>query len=320
MVPEGSARADAVALAAIVAAARTITARGGTFAIEGAPELGAAVERRLTAAPSRTAGRGSGTAATSGPRAEWVRRRTLVATAIDSIFDIFRLIAGRARMPRGAWSDQIVAMGADGAAIVALLSSLLGLILAFEATQQLRELGATIFVADLVGISLVREFAPLLTAILVIGRSGAAVASELSSMSVNQEVAALRTMGISPISFLVSPRVLAMVVIQPVLTMLAMFIGLVASMLTAGVVADVSAISYYSRLVEAVSLGDIIYGLEKSVAFAFATGLTCCAVGLQTRGSAVAVGHATTRAVVLSIFLLVVIDSIFALTSSTVAI
>lgn len=312
-------RTDAVALAAIVAAARTIIARGGTFTIEGAPELATTVDRRLQAGASRSE-RSKRSVATAAPPAppDRATRRTLFATAIDSVEDLIRVAFRRARMPRGAWSDQIVAMGVDGVAIVALLSALLGLILAFEAAEQLRELGATVFVAELVGLSLVREFAPLLTAIVVIGRSGAAVASELSSMSVNQEVDALRTMGISPTSFLVSPRVLALAVIQPVLTLLAMFVGLAASLITTRVVAGITPIQYYNQLVEAVVIGDIAYGLWKSLAFALATGLICSAVGLQTRGSGVAVGQATTRAVVLSIFMLVVIDSIFALTSGTV--
>jgi len=197
--------------------------------------------------------------------------------------------------------------------IVALLAGLLGMILAFEAAAQLTPLGARLYVPDLVGISLVREFGPLLVGIVIIGRSGAAVAAELASMRAGEEVDALRTMGIDPIGFLIVPRFLGLLVIQPLLTLLANFVGLLGGIVVGVAAAHLDPLVFYQRLVTAVGFHDVLFGLIKSGAFACAIALAASAVGLRESGSAAEVGKSTTRAVVLGIFLLVVVDSIFSL-------
>lgn len=317
----GSDRVDAVTLAALVAASRSLHGRGVSLDIEGAPSVASRVtqqlERPLEEENAASPNEGSTpVAARSGTEGAGVR--ILGETALDALRALVQVMLGRGGMPRGALTDQIVAMGADGTGIVALLAFLLGMILAFEGNAQLSALGAASLVPDVVAFSLVREFAPLLTAIVVIGRSGAAVASELATMTVDQEVAALRTMGIAPVSFLASPRILGMVLVQPALTLLASFVGMVGGLVTDLWVANASTVQFYDRAVASVGFDDVGYGLSKAVAFSAATSLASCAVGLNTRGAAAEVGTATTRAVVLSIFLLVVIDSVFAFTHDMV--
>lgn len=317
---EPSVRVDAVMLAAIVAAGRGWLRQGVRLAVQGSPAAAAAVAHRLAAADLAADAPSQPALARVGQRAyvEWAGARALVASARDSLADLAAVIVRKRHMPRGAVSQQVLAVGTDGAGVVALLAFLLGMIMAFEAAGQLGPLGAMPLVADVVGLSLVREFAPLLTGIVVIGRSGAAVASELASMKVDQEVAALRTMGIRPTTFLVSARLLGIMIAEPILTLLAGFVGLFGAMLTSAWVAHIDPLQFYERLVASVSMSDVWYGMSKGLAFAAATGLASCAVGLHTRGSAAEVGRATTRAVVVSIFLLVVLDSIFAVTSDAV--
>ncbi len=314
-------RVDAVMLAALVAAGRGWQRRGVRLSVQGNPAASAAVAHRLARAADVAQPAASQPAlARVGQRAyvEWAGVRALVASARDSLADLAAVIVRKRHMPRGAVAQQVLAVGTDGAGVVALLAFLLGMIMAFEAAAQLGALGAMPLVADVVGLSLVREFAPLLTGIVVIGRSGAAVASELASMKVDQEVAALRTMGIRPTTFLVSARLLGIMIAEPILTLLAGFVGIFGAMLTSAWVAHIDPLQFYERLVASVSMSDVWYGMSKGLAFAAATGLASCAVGLHTRGSAAEVGRATTRAVVVSIFLLVVLDSIFAVTSDAV--
>jgi phospholipid/cholesterol/gamma-HCH transport system permease protein len=224
----------------------------------------------------------------------------------------------RRRTPAGSISGHILAMGADAVFIVGLLSFLLGMTVAFQGAVQLQKFGAGVFVADMVGWSMVREFAPLITAIVLTGRTGAAIAAELGTMRVGSEIDALATMGVSPIRFLVVPRMAALTFVQPALTLMAMFIGIAGGLLVAALVLDLSPATFWAHIVYRVRIEDFAQGLSKSLVFAWIIGFTACHLGLRATGDANSVGRATTRTVVVSIFMIVVVDAVFA-TAITIA-
>src|SRR5437899_2208897 len=202
-------------------------------------------------------------------------------------------------------------VGADGLPIVALISFLLGLILAFQSAVPMRRFGAEIFVADLIGISMVRELGPLMTAILLAGRTGAAFAAEIGTMRVNQEVDALTTMGLDPVRFLVTPRIIAAVLMTPLLTLFAMLVGMLGGALTMQSFA-VPLVTFLKEVDSAVTPTDFMAGFVKTFVFAILVAGGGCLRGLETGAGASAVGHSATRAVVSGIILLVVVDGIFA--------
>ncbi|UCE85800.1 MAG: MlaE family lipid ABC transporter permease subunit [Deltaproteobacteria bacterium] len=195
--------------------------------------------------------------------------------------------------------------------IVTLVGFLLGLILAFQSAIPMQRFGAQIFVADLLGISLLRELGPLMAAILLTARSGSAFAAEIGTMKVNEEVDALTTMGLEPVSFLAVPRVLAAVVVVPVLAMLTNVAGLAGGALMFQTL-DFPLVTYVNRVVAATSLGDFVGGLFKSFVFGIVVAAVGCLRGLQTGKGAEAVGESTTSAVVSGIVLIAFIDGIFA--------
>jgi phospholipid/cholesterol/gamma-HCH transport system permease protein len=238
------------------------------------------------------------------------------------VVDVLRVTAGvasrRLRLPRGSVSFHAAEFGIAAIPIVVLLGALLGLILALQAMMQLEQYGAGIYVADLVGLSMAREFAPLLTAIVVAGRSGAAIASELGTMKVNQEIDALRAMGIDTTRFLVAPRLFALIGVQPALTLIALGAGLGGGWLAVAAIEPGAAAVYGSRLIIALDAIDVFYGLGKSTVLAAAIAVVGCAYGHAARGGAGAVGRATTRAVVTMIVLIVVIDFAFAVLRSVI--
>jgi len=214
-----------------------------------------------------------------------------------------------------AWSQvsrQMERHGADGLAIVATIGLLIGLITAFQAAVQLRKFGADTLVATLVGLSLTRELAPLMTAIVVAGRSGAAIAAELGTMKVSEEVDALTTLGLCPFRYLVFPRCLALVMVLPLLTIVADIIGLIGGALVALGTLEVSLRGYVLATRDALTLNDVLGGLIKAAAFGGIIALVACERGLATTGGAEGVGRATTGAVVKTLFYLVVADAVFA--------
>lgn len=197
--------------------------------------------------------------------------------------------------------------------IIGLLAFLMGIVIAYQAAVQLRPFGANIFIVDLVGISMVREIAPLVTAIVVAGRSGSAYTAQIGTMQVTEEVAALRTIGIAPLEILVLPRVLALVIALPLLTALADGLGVFGGMVIAKNQLEVSFSDFLNRFEESVSLTHYLVGLAKAPVFAVIIALVACAQGFQVRGSADSVGHYTTTSVVLSIFLVIVADAFFSI-------
>ncbi len=201
--------------------------------------------------------------------------------------------------------------GADGLPIVLMINFLVGLVTGFQAAIQLKQFGANIFVADLVGLSITRELAPLMTAIIVAGRSGAAFSAELGTMRVSEEIDALRTLGFDPYQFLVFPRVVALVLVLPLLTILADLVGIAGGLLVALTSLDLTTSAYLLEVQKAVNVWDVSSGCLKTAVFGLNIALIACQRGLATQGGAEGVGRSTTSAVVSSLFAIVVVDAIF---------
>ncbi len=206
--------------------------------------------------------------------------------------------------------------GVDALPVVALISALLGLIMAFMSSLQLKQFGANIYVASLVAVSMVSELGPVMTAIIVSGRSGSAYAAEISTMKISEEIDALVTMGFDPVLFLAIPRMLAAVIVIPLLTMFSNLFAIAGGLLIGVTMLDLSAGTYISQTLNSLSLFELCWGLSKSVVFAILISGVGCLRGFQAKGGAAAVGHAATSAVVTSIFLIVLFDSIFAVIRS----
>lgn len=224
------------------------------------------------------------------------------------------LVAALMQPSRIRWRDTLAIAheaGVRAAPIVALIAFLIGVILAFQGATALQRFGAEVFVADLVGLALLRELAPLMTAILLAGRSGAAFAAEIGSMKVDEEIDALTTMGFDPVRFLVVSRVLATVAVVPVLTLFADLIGLIGGALVM-LSFDVSWTTYYRQVTTIVGLSDLYTGLGKSLVFGLLVAGVGCLRGLQTGTGASAVGLSATSAVVSGIVLIVAADGVFA--------
>ena len=203
--------------------------------------------------------------------------------------------------------------GFDALPIVGLLSFLLGIVVAYQAATQLRKYGADIFVADLVGLSMLREFAPLMTAIIVAGRSGSAFAAQIGTMSVTEEIDAMRTIGIAPLELLVLPKIIALVIVLPLLTFFADLAGIYGGMIMARAQLGMGFEAFTERLTASVTATSFMLGIGKAPVFAGIIAVVGCFQGLRTRGGADAVGRQTTRSVVQSIFLVIVADSLFSI-------
>jgi len=201
--------------------------------------------------------------------------------------------------------------GVNALPIVSLISLLMGLVIAFEAAQPLEMFGAQIFIADMIGLVMVREFSPIFTAIILAGRSGAAFAAEIGTMKVNEELDALETMGLDPVRFLVIQRIFAATLLMPVLTAYSMLVGVfggVLVMLTMGF----PLAQIWAQLHGALGVHDVLVGAGKSLVFgAIVSGLGCLR-GMQTKEGPNAVGDSTTRAVVAGILMIIVVDAVFA--------
>ena len=201
--------------------------------------------------------------------------------------------------------------GADAVPIIFLINFLVGLAMSFQAAAQLRRFGANLFIADMIGISAVRELGPLMTAIVICGRSGAAFAAELGFMRVNEEIDALKTMGFAEMRFLVLPRALALVLVVPLLTVLADLAGILGGLVVGVASLDLTISGFLQQLARAVSIWDICSGLIKSAVFALAIAMIACQQGLATSGGAEGVGRRTTSTVVVSLFTIILIDATF---------
>ncbi|MES2950835.1 MAG: MlaE family lipid ABC transporter permease subunit [Pseudomonadota bacterium] len=206
--------------------------------------------------------------------------------------------------------------GFDALPIVGLLSFLLGIVVAYQGADQLRQYGANIFVADLVGLSMLREFAPLITAITIAGRSGSAFAAQIGTMAVTEEIDAMRTIGIAPLELLVVPKIIALAIALPLLTVFADVMGVFGGMLMARSQLDVGYGEFMDRMAKAVSITSYLVGIGKAPVFALIISIVGCFQGFRTRGGADSVGQQTTRSVVQSIFLVIVADALFSIAFS----
>lgn len=197
--------------------------------------------------------------------------------------------------------------------IVGLIAFLIGVVMAYQGADQLKRFGAEIFTVDLVGVSILREIGILLTAIVVAGRSGSAFTAEIGAMAVNQEIDALRTLGLNPIEVLVMPRMLALMIALPLLAFFADILGLLGGGLMAWIVLDISPSQFLAQLKEAIGPATFWVGIVKAPVFAFLIAMVGCYEGLSVSGGADAVGRHTTNAVVSGIFLVIVFDAFFSI-------
>lgn len=226
--------------------------------------------------------------------------------------DLFAFIRGRGRIRFKDFLLVLQDSGAQALPIVTLLSFLTGLIIAFIGVIQLQKFAADIYVADLVGLATTRELGAVMAGVIMAGRTGAAFAAQIGSMQVNEEVDALRTFGISPVQFLVVPRVIALVLMMPLLCACADLIAMLGGMVVAILISDVTVLQYTNQIQAAVGLNDVLVGIFKSAVFGVIIALAGCYRGLNCGRDASSVGRAATSAVVTSITWIVVADAIFA--------
>ena len=206
--------------------------------------------------------------------------------------------------------------GVDALPIVGLLAFLLGVVVAYQSADQLRQYGANVFIADIVGISMLREFAPLIAAIIIAGRSGSAYAAQIGTMAVTEEIDALRTIGVAPLEMLVLPKLLALALALPLLTVFADAMGVVGGMVMARSQLGVGYAEFLARFVKAVGPGTCLVGIGKAAVFAVVIAVVGCFQGFRTHGGADSVGRQTTRSVVQAIFLVIVADALFSVVFS----
>ena len=241
--------------------------------------------------------------ATLNIRAALVALLSFIGVCTQSLL---RMARGRATYQR---SDLLVAIqeaGAESLPIVSLISFLIGMIFAFVGVRQLEQFGAGIYVADLVAVAMVREMAPIMTAIIMAGRTGAAYAAGLGTMKVNEEIDALSCMGVNPIDFLVLPRLLALIIMLPILTLYGSLLGILGGATVSLMMMDVSFVQYAAQTADSMQLGSLLGGLFKAFVYGSLVAVAGCEQGMACGGSAMAVGQATTRAVVMGIVLIIV--------------
>ncbi|MFH1051944.1 MAG: ABC transporter permease [bacterium] len=221
------------------------------------------------------------------------------------------------------WKDfpfHFTQTGVNAVPITFLIVFLIGLISGYQGALQLSLVGADIFIADLIGISITRELAPLMTAILVAGRSGSAFAAEIGTMKVSEEIDALRSMGFDVFYFLVLPRVLSVMLVMPILVLITDVAGIFGGLVAAISTLDITVMGYVNQLHRAIDFMDIFTGLGKSVVFGYLIATVGCFMGLQVKGGAESVGKYTTSSVVTSIFLIILFDAVFTFIFSTLGI
>ena len=247
---------------------------------------------------------GSGTA-------EAARGATTMLTFTGEVaFSIGRFLAGRATYLRRDLLHYLQEASADALPITSLITFLIGMIFAFVGVMQLEPFGVGIYTADLVAIAMFREMSPIMTAILMAGRTGASYAAQIGTMKVNEEIDALSTLGLNPVDFLVTPRVFALVLMLPLLALYGSLMGVLGGMVVGLAMLDVSLVQYVEQTIESVALHQVWGGLFKALVFGALVAMAGCQQGMACGGSALAVGQATTRAVVASIVLIVVSASV----------
>lgn len=231
-----------------------------------------------------------------------------------------RLFLGRARFLKEDFFYFLYDCGPLSLPIVTLISFLVGVILAFVGAVQLKMFGADIYIADLVGLGMTREMGAMMAAIILAGRTGASFAAQLGTMQVNEEIDALKTMGINPMDFLVIPRMTSLIMMMPLLALWADFIGILGGFLIGCLTLDISATLYYEQTIKAVTLNHFSVGLIKAAVFGYLVAFSGCLKGLQCGRSASSVGQATTSAVVTAIVFIVMADAAFTFLFNTLGV
>ncbi len=214
---------------------------------------------------------------------------------------------------KGELVKQSILVGLNATGIVGLLSLIIGVIIALQSAAQLRQFGASTYVADLIGISMVREMGPMMTAIIIAGRSGSSFAAEIATMKVTEELDALEVMALNPIRYIIVPKVHAITLCMPVLVALSIIVGIGGGLGITVIYAGIAPISFLNDVIEVVKPSDIIIGLTKSVFFAWAIVLIGTYFGVSASGGSEGVGRVTTRAVVVSIFAVIALNAFFSL-------
>ena len=234
----------------------------------------------------------------------------------EVVYALLRFFVGRARYRARDLFLFIQEAGFEALPIVSLISFLIGVILAFVGAYQLAVFGAEIYVADLVAIGMTREMGPIMAAIIMAGRTGAAYAAQLGTMQVNEEIDAFKTLGVSPMEYLVLPRILALTLMMPLLVLYADVLGIAGGMLVGVYLFDITMVQYINQSLESLNLTNIFLGVSKGLLFGLLISSAGCFQGIQSGRSSAAVGQATTAAVVMSIVGIVVFDSILAVVTT----
>ena len=238
----------------------------------------------------------------------------------QSLQSIGRCVRGKARFMRSDIAEFIQTTGPQALPIVGIINVLLGVILGFMGAVQLKQFGAQIYVADLVALGQTREIAPMMTAIVMAGRTGAAYAAQLGTMQVNEEIDALKTFGFAPMDFLVLPRILALALMFPLLVLYADALGIFGGYLVGVGMLDLSTTEYIEQTRHAIDMGDVALGVVKGSVFGILVAVTGCMHGMQSGRSASAVGDATTNAVVSGIIAIIVTTAIFSILTSVLGV
>lgn len=200
--------------------------------------------------------------------------------------------------------------GADAVPIVSLICFLIGVILAFQGISQMKIFGLEVYVADLVGLSVVRELGPLMVAMICTGRAGSAFAAELGTMKVSEEIDAIKTMGLKPVRILIVPKILGLMAVMPFLTIIGDFIGVVGGGVMTSMISEISMRSYFARVFESLTIPNVFESIVKSIVFAFLVAAIGCFRGIECENDAKGVGNATTSSVVSGIFLIILADTL----------
>jgi phospholipid/cholesterol/gamma-HCH transport system permease protein len=297
---------DSAGVALLSELDRRLQERGGSLTLTGLSE---SLRETLDIFPSGYTEPGPPTVP-RGFGLTWASVVELVRLFADSLWF---LAEGLLRPRRMRWQSVVYEMsnmGAGALAVVGVIMFLIGATLALLSAAQLRQFGATLYIADLVGISIVKEIGPLMAAIVVAGRSGSAVAAEVGTMVITEEIDALKIMGIQPVRFLITPKVLAILLTLPLLTVYGMLLGILGGLLVAVTYLELAVDPYFNRVANAILLGDFVGSLIKSLVFALLIVMVGAWCGFATSGGADAVGRSTTQSVVNCIFAIIAADAV----------
>ena len=243
----------------------------------------------------------------------WQQAKEMLVLTSDIFFWSFIGLFNKKGQRKASVLQQSLLIGADAVGIIGLLSFILGLILALQSAAQLRQFGAGIYVADLLAVSLVREMGPMMTAILVAGRSGSSITAEIATMSVTEEIDALRMMAINPIRYVVVPKLHAISICMPLLVMLSIAMGILGGIVIGISYLSLSVTAYMNETILILTAEDLLVGFSKSLFFAWVIVILASYYGFRVKGGAEEVGKATTSSVVAAIFAVILLDALFSL-------